>query len=339
MSTTAVNTFSIGFRENQYNESDYARKVAAFLKTSHHEFIVSHNDAMELVDKITDVYDEPFADSSAIPTMLVSKLAKKHVTVTLSGEGGDELFFGYGSHKWAKRLNNPLIYFSKDILRFVLKNMSNNSYKRASKLFEFSEKSDLPAHIFSQEQYLFSHGDLKELLTDSSRLSKFQWPFPEKELSRKIDPMEKQALFDMIYYLPGDLLTKVDRASMAYSLETRVPYLDHRLVEVALNISPDLKYKNGISKYILKEILYQYVPKSYFDRPKQGFAIPLVKWLKYELRYLIEDILKPEIITQYNIVKTEEVEELKKRFFAGEDFLFNRLWLLIVLHKWLLKYG
>jgi asparagine synthase (glutamine-hydrolysing) len=151
--------------------------------------------------------------------------------------------------------------------------------------------------------------------------------------------MESQALFDLLYYLQDDLLTKVDRASMKYSIETRVPYLDHRVVELALNLAPSLKYKDGISKSILKEILYQYVPKKFFERPKQGFAIPLLVWLRNQLRYLIDDYLNQAIVEKYNVVKYEEVADLKNKFFGGVDYLYNRLWLLIVLHKWLERHG
>ncbi|MBK8416164.1 MAG: asparagine synthase C-terminal domain-containing protein [Bacteroidetes bacterium] len=151
---------------------------------------------------------------------------------------------------------------------------------------------------------------------------------------RKLSAMEQQALYDLENYLQGDLLTKVDRASMRYSIETRVPYLDHRMVEFALNLSPDLKYKHGIFKYILKQVLYQYVPKQLFDRPKQGFAIPLNKWLHTSLKYLIDDYLNEDIIKKYGAVKYEEVAQLKKDFFGGADFLYNRIWLLIMLQMW-----
>jgi asparagine synthase (glutamine-hydrolysing) len=151
---------------------------------------------------------------------------------------------------------------------------------------------------------------------------------------RKLAPMEQQALFDLENYLQGDLLTKVDRASMRYSIETRVPYLDHRMVEFALNLSPKLKYKNGIFKYILKQVLYQYVPKQLFDRPKQGFAIPLNKWLHTSLKYLIDEYLSEEKINKYGALNYAEVNKLKKDFFNGADFLYNRIWLMIMLQMW-----
>jgi len=144
-------------------------------------------------------------------------------------------------------------------------------------------------------------------------------------------------MFDLQYYLQDDLLTKVDRASMHFSLETRVPYLDHRLVVLSINISPDLKFRKNVSKFILKEILYKYLPSQMFKRPKQGFAIPLNKWLLNELRYLVDDILSEKVVKKHGIVKPEKVRELVLQFRSGKNYLYNRIWILIVLHSWLEK--
>ncbi len=318
--------------------------------TDHHEFIVSYKDAIKLIDTALDVYDEPFADSSAIPTMLVSKLAKQYVTVTLSGEGGDELFLGYGAYKWANRLNNPLLHTFRKPISSLFAHLPTR-YQRVGKLLDYSHRDFIKSHIFSQEQYLFSRNELSVMLNDEYKSSKligskdssnflrsYSTPDPSELANvevRKLTSMESQALFDLEYYLQDDLLTKVDRASMHYSLETRVPYLDHRLVEMALNVSPNLKYKNGMPKYILKEILYQYLPKKFFDRPKQGFAIPLNKWLHHELHYLLDEYLSESVINQYQVVSYTYVKNLLDRFENGSDYLFNRIWLLVVLHRWL----
>ncbi|HSH67628.1 MAG TPA: asparagine synthase (glutamine-hydrolyzing) [Bacteroidia bacterium] len=344
LSGVKVNTFSIGFEENKYNESVYAKTIANHLGTAHHEFIVSYKDAIDLIDSIFEAYSEPFADSSSIPTMLVSKLANKHVTVCLSGEGGDELFFGYGSYKWAKRLNNPLVRSLNVPINSILK--LTNRFKRHADYFLYPDKHLLFSHIHSQEQYFFSIQDLnkvftKEFLEKKDNLNTDQllnFNHDIEHLKRGLTSMEKQSIFDLSIYLQDDLLTKVDRASMKFSLETRVPYLDHRIIEFALNLSPELKYKHGTTKYLLKEILYQYVPKKYFERPKQGFAIPLEKWLKNELRFLIETNLSEPVINKYGFVNYEYVSELKKEFFSGKDYLYNKIWILIVLHKWLLKH-
>ncbi|MEI6817854.1 MAG: asparagine synthase (glutamine-hydrolyzing) [Bacteroidota bacterium] len=352
LSGIKVNTFSIGFEENSHNESEYAKAIAKYLGTEHHEFIVSYRDAINLVDSIFDVYDEPFADSSAIPTMMVSKLAKQYVSVTLTGEGGDELFFGYGAYKWAKRLQNPMIKAFRKPIGNTLSHLSSR-YKRAAHQFLYDDPSKIKSHIFSQEQYLFADYELNALLTPDyyaessvpeSQLMDSFLRIPDDiftsnihQKERHLTPMEMQALFDIEYYLKDDLLTKVDRASMRYSLETRVPYLDHRIVEFALNIDPSLKYRNGVTKYILRQILYNYIPEKFFARPKQGFAIPLNIWLTKELGWLITDYLSREVIERYGVVNYKEVERIKKEFYNGNNYLYNRIWLLIVLHKWLIK--
>lgn len=353
LSSVKVKTFSIGFEENSHSESEYAKAVARYLNTEHHEFIVSYKDAIELIDTVLDIYDEPLADSSSIPTMMVSKLAKEYVTVTLSGEGGDELFFGYGSHLWAQRLNNPMLMASRKVLSAGFSKLSSR-YKRIAQLLNFDAETDLKCHIFSQEQYFFTEKEIDALLinknqekislsidNDYSHFLRAQDPtsYPDslRVKERKLTAMEQQALFDLNNYMQDDLLTKVDRASMHFSLETRVPYLDHRLVEMVLNIHPSLKYRNGVSKYILKEILYQYIPKQLFDRPKQGFAIPLNKWLRKELSYLIDEYLSEECVQRYNVVDYKSVKELITQFRSGVDYLYNRIWVLIVLHRWLIN--
>jgi len=353
LSSIKVNTFSIGFEENSHNESEYAKAVAQYLGTSHHEFIVSYKDALNLIDSITETYDEPFSDSSCIPTMLVSKLAKEYVTVTLSGEGGDELFFGYGSYKWANLLSNPIIKALRMPAAMILRQMPSR-YQRVARLLNFSSDVNLKSHIFSQEQYLFSESEINTYLNPEFTPQQsivLETPFDsvlrvlgERYNSgnvtvseRKLSAIEMQALFDLDNYLQDDLLTKVDRASMKYSIETRVPYLDHRMVEFAINLSPDLKYRNGTFKYILKKVLYQYVPKHLFDRPKQGFAIPLNKWLSTSLRYLIEDHLSESEINKYGVLNYQAVKKLTDNFFSGSEFLYNRIWQLIILQMWFAK--
>lgn len=352
LSSVKINTFSIGFEENSHNESEYAKAIANYLGTNHHEFIVSYKDAISLIDTFFDAYDEPFSDPSAIPTMLVSKLAKQYVTVTLSGEGGDELFFGYGSYQWARRLASPLYKFIRKPMASVFSHMSSR-FQRIEHMLRYEQSRNIRSHIFSQEQYFYTSNEIDKLLTEPYRHNAstqtaqvFNLASVLTELpglqgmgvgERKLTAMEQQALFDIQYYLPDDLLTKVDRASMRFSIETRVPYLDHRVVEFAQNLSPNLKYHNGVSKYILKEILYQYIPKRFFDRPKQGFAIPLNKWLRHELKYLIDENLNPEIIKKIGILNPDIVKNLIHDFFNGKDYLYHRIWLLIVLQHWFKK--
>ncbi|MBK8805241.1 MAG: asparagine synthase (glutamine-hydrolyzing) [Bacteroidales bacterium] len=333
-SSSAVKTFSIGFENNQFNESKYAKKVADYLKTDHHEFLVTENDAKMLIPELLSSFDEPYADSSAIPTMLVSRLAKQHVTMTLSGDGGDELFMGYGAHLWADRLGKPTVKNFRHIAAFMF-SMLNNRYKRIGELLDYKNTDFLPSHIFSQEQYLFSRTQISGLLNKDYYHS-FDLGFKKESAQRNLTAMESQALFDLLYYLPGDLLTKVDRASMKYALEVRVPLLDYNIVSFALNLAPELKVKNGVQKFLLKEVLYDFIPAQLFNRPKWGFSIPLCSWLKKDLSYLITDYLSSAVIEKHGVVNYQTVQLLKKRFATGKcDYLYNRLWLLIVLHIFL----
>lgn len=328
-----IKTFSIGYDTKKYDESEYALKVASHLGTEHHAFRLTEETVEDILSDIIFQYDEPFADSSAYPTMIVSKLARKHVTVTLSGDGADELFLGYGMYKWASRLANPFVqYLRKPVYLFT--QHSNLTLKRGGLLLDYSSLKHIRSHIFSQEQYLNSEKDLKHLLLDE----KFSFDRFNNEVvsdKRVLSPKGKQSFWDIQYYLKDDLLVKVDRASMKYSLESRVPYLDHRVVEYAINIDSNLRYHKGISKYILKEILYDYLPRELFNRPKWGFALPLPHWLKGRLNYLLDKYLNSTIINNYDILTNLYVQELKDRFMAGEDYLYGRLWTIILLHWWL----
>ena len=338
LNSKPVNSFSIGFKEAKYNESKHAKVVANFLQTNHTEFILSEKEALSEIEEIMDHFDEPFADSSALPTMLVSKMAKKHVTVCLSGDGGDELFLGYGAYSWARRLNKPIFWnFKKPISKILLASL-NNQKKRAGLVFN-SPKKNWKSHIFSQEQYLFSEIEIEKLLNKNFNSQLIKDLNSNQKVFRKLAADEKQAFFDLNNYLVDDLLVKVDRSSMYKSLETRVPLLDHEIIEYSLNIKRKFKVHKKEKKYILKQILYDYIPKDIMNRPKWGFSIPLELWLKNELNYLVEKFLNKEAIEQIGILNYKEVENLILRFYNGEKFLYNRIWCLIILNKFLLKNG
>ena len=331
-SSEKLKTFSIGFDDAKHDESGFARQVSEHLETEHHEYRVTEKDALELVTDILPQYDEPYADSSAIPTMLVSKMARQEVTMTLSGDGGDELFHGYGMYNWAERLANPAIHALGWPISKVL-SFGDDRYKRIAKVFDTSNSTQRHSHIFSQEQYMFSGAEINRLLVNQEQ-NNFSLLAMGNSLSRKLSPADFQALFDIDFYLKDDLLTKVDRASMKYSLETRVPILDHTVVEFALNLDPKLKVKDGVQKHLLKEVLYDFVPKEIFDRPKWGFSIPLDKWLKKDLSFLIDEYLSEQKVKEIGVVKWKEVETLKRKFTLGQTHLYNRIWLLILLHQW-----
>ncbi|MCF8258744.1 MAG: asparagine synthase (glutamine-hydrolyzing) [Flavobacteriales bacterium] len=335
VSDSPVKTFSIGFNNVKHNESHYAAQVAQRLGTEHHSYTVTEKDALELATDILPQYDEPFADSSAIPTMLVSKLARQEVTMTLSGDGGDELFHGYGAYKWAERLSAP----NAELLRspaYHLLSFGNDRHRRVAKLLRPNAGGTSASHIFSQEQYLFSAREIADLLTGGSEAFRLLNDHDRLEdgLSRKLTPAERQAFFDMRFYLKDDLLVKVDRATMRYGLETRVPLLDHTVVEFALNLDPSLKMRNGTAKYLLKQVLYDYVPKELFDRPKWGFSIPLSEWLRGDLSFLIEEHLNEQNVKGAGLVRWPVARGIVADFRCGQHHLYNRIWLLILLHLW-----
>lgn len=324
-----INTFTIGFEHARHNEADFAQKVATHIGSDHHLLFATEHEAKDLLPDIITQYDEPFADTSAIPTMLVSRLAKKEVTVTLSGDGGDELFMGYGSHIWAGRLAKSSNSMMAPVYKSLL-NLGGNRHKRAARLFEQNPASE--PHIFSQEQYFFSHKELTGLLKEP-----FEGFTPTYEhIKPDLTPEEQQALFDFRYYLPDDLLTKVDRASMRYALETRVPLLDYRLVELAFNLDPSLRLRGKTGKYLLKKLLYRYVPEELFNRPKQGFSVPLEQWMRGPLSDWFNTYLDPGMLKKHGFVDVAYVIRLQQKFQSPKyAFLYNRLWAIAALHAWL----
>jgi asparagine synthase (glutamine-hydrolysing) len=333
VSQKKVNTFSIAVTDGKVNEAPFAAAVAKYLDTDHHELPITQRDMLDMIPGFLKVYDEPFCDSSAFPTLMVSKLARQHVTVALSGDGGDEMFLGYGSYLWAKRLQNRLLKGGSPLIHAASKFL-NSRYKRIGKLFESYPTANFKSHLFSQDHYFFTEKELNSLLVSPQ--------FNFKDLNgvyagRKLNIQEETSFWDIENYLKDNLLVKVDRASMQYSLETRVPLLDYRLVEFALNLSPELKInKQGTMKYLLKEVLYDYIPKELLDRPKWGFGVPLNKWLNNELKWLVDKYCSKQVIEQTGILKAAEVDKLLTLYRGGKnDYLYNRVWAITVLHWFL----
>lgn len=325
-----INTYSIAVTDGKINEAPYAAAIARHLRTDHHELPITQKEMVELVPSFLEVFDEPFTDSSAFPTMLVSKLARQHVTVALSGDGGDELFWGYGSYLWTKRLQNPLLRLGAPLISAATK-LLNSRYQRAGTYFSAYPRGHFKSHLFSQDQYLFAEHELRDMLVQPA----FDFSTINHQYTgRNLSPVEQASFWDIENYLKDDLLVKMDRASMRYSLETRVPLLDYRVVEFALNLSPALKISSdGTMKYLLKQVLYDYVPKPLLDRPKWGFSIPLVKWLKTDLKWLVDRYCSEDVVSKTGLVKFEYVNRLVKRYQSGKsDYLYNRIWALIVLH-------
>lgn len=328
-----IKTFSIAFKEGRYDESGYAQKVADHVGSDHHKFTVGEDEGIDIIHDFLNIYDEPYGDMSGIPTYLVSKLARRHVTVTLCGDGGDELFMGYGFYTWAKRLANPLMRPFHPLIHKMLYNAGIDNYRNRSYLFKYSG-SRLNSNIFSQ-----CHGNWSLEETEQLLNGRYNYHFNESLLptERKLTETEQQSFFDIKNYLAEELLPKVDRASMQHGLEVRVPFLDSNVVDFALNLDDKLKMKGNVQKYLLKEVLYDYVPAEYFNRPKWGFAVPMQEWLLGKLSYLIEDYLAPAKIEQAGVLNNTMVQAYIRKFRSGENFRYQRIWLLIILQKWLLE--
>ncbi|MES2480133.1 MAG: asparagine synthase (glutamine-hydrolyzing) [Bacteroidota bacterium] len=329
ISPKKVKSFCIGFEDAKFDESPFAQQVASHLGTDHHLFKVKLDDIFSLFPEFLSVYDEPFADSSAFPTMLVSKLAKEHVTVTLSGDGGDEFFQGYGMYNWAKRLQDTRVQmFRKPV--FLASKFMSERHQRAGRVFNFPAVKRIPSHIFSQEQYLFSEQELKKLMV------KNDFDFSELNITPKSGTaQERQAFWDIEHYLKDDLLVKVDRASMHYSLETRVPLLDKDLVEFSLNLPLSMKVNEEYgTKYLMKKALYEMVPQQIFERPKKGFSIPLHKWLSNELKPMLEKYLGKQKIEYAGLVDYKTAQKIINQYMEGKTYYYNRVWALLVLHWW-----
>jgi len=335
-SSGKLKTFSIGFRESKFNETAYAKGVAKALNTEHQEYILSEKEAVDILETYVRHFDEPFADTSAIPTMLVSQLARKEVTVALTGDGGDELFLGYGSYDWANRLDSGFFRSAGPMIAAGLRTFGNDRLKRVSHLFERVDRNKLRSHIFSQEQYFFSDRDIRDLIVNPDYYQAFEY---EDKPVKGLTAAEHQALFDMQCYLPDDLLVKVDRASMFHALECRCPLLDYHVVEFALQLPYHFKRRGDVKKWLLKELLAEYLPSSLVHRPKWGFSIPLSQWLKKDLRFMIDQYLSRDSVEKLGLFRYEKVKHLVDSFLKGQDHLYNRVWVLIIVHKWVLENG
>jgi asparagine synthase (glutamine-hydrolysing) len=352
-SSRAVKTFTIGFHEDEFNEAGHAKKVAAHLGTEHTELYVTPKDALDVVPMLPSMYDEPFSDSSQIPTYLVSKLARGSVTVSLSGDGGDELFGGYNRYLLTRSIWNSIERLPKPVRKTAAKLVQAvppNAIDHVFRLFRpvtpermrLSTPGD-KAHKFasllaveSQEAIyhrLLSHWDCpSEIVLNSREPDTVLGSIAESACLPNIE--EVMMLTDMLNYLPDDILTKVDRASMAVSLEARVPLLDHRVVEFAWRLPLHFKIRNKTSKWILRQVLYKYVPKELMERPKMGFGVPIGSWLRGPLRDWAEDLLSAESLGRHQLLNIKEIRKKWAEHLSGSQNWQYLLWDVLVFQDW-----
>jgi len=349
-SNNPIKTFTIGFDENDYNEAIYAKQIANHLGTDHTELYVSSKKALEVIPSLPTIYDEPFSDSSQIPTFLVSQLAKQNVKVALSGDGGDELFCGYNRHVMSKKFSNILRLIPssfRKILSSGIKSISPKNWSKISKLLpglnryaNFGDKiykgaNALEANTLYDLYYILSSywQNPTEVLINSSEpdtiLNKFK---PELN---GLNSQQQMMALDFITYLPNDILVKVDRAAMASSLETRAPFLDHKLIEFVWKIPHSLKYRNGQGKWILRQILNQYVPQNLTERPKMGFEIPLGYWLRGSLRDWTENLINEKRLQKEGYFNSKLIRDKWEEHLSGKKNWQNQLWNVLMFQAWM----
>lgn len=353
-SNKPIKTFTIGIDEKIYNEAEYARAVAQHLGTDHTELYVSAEDALAVIPKLPNLYDEPFADSSQIPTFLISQLTRQQVTVSLSGDGGDELFAGYnrhfrGRHVWQKLSWIPPIarkiaasiitQFSPETWNFIF-NQGDRLIPNEFKLRQPGERLQKLAEILaSHNPQEFYNSLVSQCQNPEAVVLHSSEPFTPlrdinlwKELS---DFTECMMYLDTVSYLPDDILVKVDRASMGVSLEARVPYLDHRIVEFAWQIPLSMKIRNGMGKWLLRQVLYQYVPADLIERPKMGFAVPIERWLRNELREWAEALLDEQRLRQEGFFNPQPIRQKWEEHLSGRHDWKYYLWDILMFQSWL----
>lgn len=343
--TEKIKTFTIAVPDLGLNEAPYAKDIANHLGTDHTEYTCTQKEALDLIIDLPFNFDEPFADSSAIPTTLVSKIAKRDVTVALSADAGDEVFAGYNRYDYMLRYH-PKINAIPSFLRKataglmdvipanaipILKNKYNfhNRYEKLKGII----RNPSPEQIMLSLSTQFKDADLNKLMKSEIVLSNLA--YSSKELSKEtFSPLSYMMAVDYQTYLVDDILQKVDRASMTVSLEGREPLLDHRIIEFAAQLPNEYKYHNGVKKRILKEIAHDYIPKSLLDRPKMGFAIPIGDWMQQDLKELVHSFVNQKNIEEQNIFDWKEVEKIMKAFYNGKKEYELKMWYLLMFQMW-----
>jgi asparagine synthase (glutamine-hydrolysing) len=340
-----VRTFTVGFSEASYDEAAHASRIAHYLGTEHTEFRLTPAEALAAIPELPAVWDEPFADESQIPTLLLSRLARQHVTVALSGDGGDECFGGYARHFLLARMTGPISLppASRRMAASGLRLFSPTSWQRLlwatplSRAFR-ATLSETSVQRLARLLAANDEHDLYERLITSDEISVMSEP-PPAAAAAPVPPLRdiigRIIYRDMTDYLPGDVLVKLDRASMAASLEARCPFLDHRMIEFAWRVPTSLKVRGGQGKWLLRRVLQRYLPKKLFERPKQGFNVPIGAWLRGPLRDWARDLLDASRIRSDGLLDSDRVESCWREHLSGEVDRARELWAILMVQAWL----
>ena len=353
-SDVPVKTFSIGFDADGYDEAPHAAAVARHLGTDHTELYVDPGQALDVIPRLPDFYDEPFADSSQIPTYLVSALTRQHVTVALSGDGGDEVFAGYTRYAWGDllrrrtgRIPRPLRAGTARMLHCLSEDSWDRLLKHlpvARRLSHPGQKVHKLADVLAQpddmalfRRLITAWRDPAAVVPGAAETPTLAWDDSVREDVPKF--MERMQLLDSLMYLPDDILTKVDRASMAVSLEARVPLLDHRVVEFAWSLPRHMRVRDGQGKWILRRVLDRYVPPALTERPKMGFGIPVDRWIKGPLRDWAEDLLSPTALAEGGLLDPAPIRHAWDEHLSGTRNRTTELWSVLMFQAWRRRWG
>jgi asparagine synthase (glutamine-hydrolysing) len=343
-STAKLKTFTIGSVDNKLDEAPFARKIAGILGTDHTEYYCSAKEMLDIIGDLPQFYDEPFADSSAIPTILVSRLARQQVTVALSADAGDEVFAGYNRYDYMSRyaeriasvpkpvrkvIFNAMDYFSSASIPFFRK--TNNFHGRYHKLKNII-RDPSSAELLKNLTQVFTSDEIDQLF--SVPIDHLDTPHSTKGKDEGYDGLSSMMVVDYQTYLVDDILQKVDRATMSIGLEGREPFLDQRIIEWAARLPSDYKYHQKQKKYILKQIVYKYIPRELMDRPKMGFAIPVEVWLSNELKPLVNSYINEEKLSEHGLFNVKAVMGILKSFYAGNTERHLQVWYLLMFQMW-----
>lgn len=350
-SSQKIKTYSIGFNDKNYNEADHAKTVANILGTEHHELYLDANDMLDFVPSLANIYDEPFADSSQLPTLMVSQFAKKEVTVALTGDAGDEVFCGYNRYVLGQSLVNKLSPIPKFLLNGIQhattaispnvynkiasalsilipklkkqKRIGDNIHKLA-RVINFTDEADLYSKLILTWPEIGTTGEIIDIATDITHAFNYH----------DITLAERMMWQDSIGYLQNDILTKVDRASMAVSLETRVPFLDNDVFEHAWSLPIEYKLHQGLTKYPLRKIISNYIPNNIMNKPKAGFGVPIHQWLRHELNDWAENLLSEDALNSSSLLNTKKIRKLWQSHLNGQVNEQYALWNVLMFQQW-----
>ena len=346
--TDKIKTFTIGTTDKKLDEAPFAREIAKHLGTEHTEYYCTSEEGLSIIPDLPLYYDEPFADSSAIPTILVSRMARKKVTVALSADGGDEIFAGYNRYDYISRYGNRIQSIPKPVRKLAavaMEKISSDNIPFLRERRNFHSRYDKLKNLLNDPStsellknlnHVFNDKDVRKLV--SGEIQELETAHASREMQNAFyDHLSFMMAIDYQTYMVDDILQKVDRATMSISLEGREPYLDQNIIEWVARLPSEFKYHNGEKKYILKQIVYRHIPRQLMERPKMGFGIPIETWMKNELSTLVKDAVSPGNLA-HGLFSLSEVNKLVNNFFGGHSEKYLKVWYLFMFQLWYQKW-